>query len=678
MLCVLYVNGFAQSISKSSYPAIERVEYSALPNSDSVVNMVEAGADPSGVLPADSVLESCIRTISNKHKVLYFPAGTYLFTRTIKLRSNVIIRGKHADSTVFIFNLNGRHHAIEVRGVNNSQPSYLQKGIRTGENEITVSEGNLRSGQTIMLVQNDSSWITSSWAKNTIGQFMTVDSLAGNTITLDKKIRHNYFKSLQPRISTPEFVNSVGIENIKMIRRDATSSQTSHVFFQYAKDCWIYGLHFDSANFGHVTFDRSYRNLVTGSFFENAFDFGGGGKAYGVVLQNTSSDNVIENNIFRNLRHSMLLQSGANGNIVSYNYSVQPFWTSTFFPASYSGDLVLHGNYVYANLFEGNVVQNIVIDNSHGMNGPRNVFLRNRAEHAGIYMNSSQVSDSQLFIGNEITASGSHMYNNIPFPKGMYSLAGTGHFEYGNNQNGKLIPEPVESMTSSYYLGHMPEFWLRPGTWPAIGFPNDIGGQTIAAQQRFEIGEKTVPRTIFQPPVKPIELTAFQNEKEEIVIEWSMAETNQLPELFVQRMNRINGEFQDLGTVAQPRKSGSNLYFEFTDRAPEIGENVYRIKQKDAHGTIRYSTHVVVEFKKAASAELFNEMGSNVWWLMNEIESEKPPVLTVYDLSGREMKELSLVEASNQKIDLNGFIPGVYLIKIQLENSSSIEKVRVH
>jgi hypothetical protein len=95
---------------------------------------------------------------------------------------------------------------------------------------------------------------------------------------------------------------------------------------------------------------------------------GGGGKGYGIMVQNTSGDCLIENNIFRHLRHSMILQAGSNGNVFGYNYSIDPYWTEVSLPSNAAGDIVLHGNYVYANLFEGNLGQQIVIDDSHGIN----------------------------------------------------------------------------------------------------------------------------------------------------------------------------------------------------------------------------------------------------------------------------------------------------------------------
>ena len=44
-------------------------------------------------------------------------------------------------------------------------------------------------------------------------------------------------------------VQNVGIESLKIKRIDATSTQTSSVFFNYAINCWVKGVEFENSNF---------------------------------------------------------------------------------------------------------------------------------------------------------------------------------------------------------------------------------------------------------------------------------------------------------------------------------------------------------------------------------------------------------------------------------------------
>jgi hypothetical protein len=127
------------------------------------------------------------------------------------------------------------------------------------------------------------------------------------------------------------------------------------------------------------------------------------------------------------------LQAAANGNVIAYNYSYNPYWKEGWFPANAAGDIVLHGNYPYSNLFEGNIVQNLVIDNSHGINGAGNIFFRNRIENYGVVMNGNS-GDNMYFIANEISGSG--------LLKGLFTLTGNqteiANYIKGNTQAGSV------------------------------------------------------------------------------------------------------------------------------------------------------------------------------------------------------------------------------------------------
>jgi hypothetical protein len=172
----------------------------------------------------------------------------------------------------------------------------------------------------------------------------------------------------------------------------------------------------------------------------------------------------------------MLLQAGANGNVFAYNYSLDPFWSSS--TSNSAGDMVLHGNYVYANLFEQNICQNIVIDDSHGPNGPHNTFFRNRAELFGIFFYASNSPD-QNFIGNEITNT------NFPYSLVNYNLQGTGHFLYGNNDKGTLKPAGTAALAElSYVYTSRPDF-VPVSQWGTMGTPNAVNGNVIPALNRY-------------------------------------------------------------------------------------------------------------------------------------------------------------------------------------------------
>lgn len=323
--------------------------------------------------------------------------------------------------------------------------------------------------------------MSSSWAYESLSQMMQIQSINGHTITFRSPFRFTYEAGQHPLIRKIIPRNNVTIECLKLKRHDATAGQASNIAFERAVNCRINGIESDSANFAHVEVNHSSNIEITNSYFHDAFAYGGNGQGYGVLLQFGTNECKVEANYFDHLRHSMILQAGANGNVLAYNYSTNPHWTETGLPDSSAGDMVLHGNYPFMNLSEGNFVRNIVIDDSHGKNGPLNTFFRNRASGYGIFMNFNPATDSVQFIGNEITNS----------QIGLNFIQGNGHFLWGNNYRGALTNGTAAIPDASLYLptGQKPPCPDGYDPWPVVGRPGGYNTGTIYAQARVLAGK---------------------------------------------------------------------------------------------------------------------------------------------------------------------------------------------
>ncbi len=461
-------------------------------NYDSV-SILNFGGDNTGALANDAALSAAIASLNSSTdlKVILFPAGTYLFNATVNLTENVILKGSGADNTTLRFNFGGvGADLIRATGsMGTDSTAIIGSGIKNSYKIRVSDETKFAIGDYIRIIETDSDLMFSTWAYGTLGQFAQVLAVTNDSLTLSSPLRITYPAARNPYIQKVNFVENVGISCMKIVRSDAatTSGQYRNIRFNYTAHSWISGVHSDSTYFAHVDFLNSYKNTLKQSFLENAYEHGGGGRGYGVVCQSSSSECLIINNIFRLLRHSMLLQSGANGNVLSYNYSREPYWVQGFFPNDVAGDAVLHGNYPFSNLFEHNIVQNIVVDNSHAENGPHNLFFRNQADNSGIFMNAG-AGDSTAFIGNEVTAAPSLFY-------GLYALTGNGNFTYGNNVNGTTQPSGTSSLPdNSYYTTAAPEFMT--GTWPSIGYANTINTGTIPAETSYAASNFTICDTL--------------------------------------------------------------------------------------------------------------------------------------------------------------------------------------
>ncbi len=443
-------------------------------------NVVDYGADTSGFLPADAALADAIAALGGQPGTIYFPPGAYLFTAQVRIgRDSISLSGAGYDATVLRFSLGGRaENLVSIAGSEGADTAMLTRDALRSDTAISISVGAaIRTGDWVTLGMDDQEFMTSSWAYGSLAQTVQVAAIRGETLFISSPLRAGFLRERGASLRRIIPRNNVGIECLKLQRLDATAGQSSNIIFDRAVNCWVAGVESDTANFAHIEINRSSNIEVTGCYIHDAFAYGGGGQGYGILLQFGSGACKAEANYFNHLRHSMVLQAGANGNVLAYNYSAHPFWTEPNLPDSSAGEIVLHGNYPFMNLAEGNIVSNIVIDDSHGRNGPLNTFFRNRAGGYGIFMNFNPATDSVQLIGNEIT-NGSI---------GLYFINGRGHFSWGNNYRGTVIGGPVPIPDSSLYLTRT----LKPlcaANWSVIGSPGGYNTGSVWAKERLAAG----------------------------------------------------------------------------------------------------------------------------------------------------------------------------------------------
>ncbi len=470
-----------------------------IPKNKKHITLNDVGAKPNQPNFDNSViLQNALKSFNGEFGVIELEAGTYYFKKTISIPSNILIKGKGSEKTILDFNLGGNGDLISIQGKTNNTSTNITQEIKKGTFSITVADASaFKMNEYVLVKQSANDLLYSNWAYNHFYQIEKIIQIKGNIITLEHPLRLDFPKSNSPIVQKITPTQNVGIESITIKRNDATSEQTSNIFFNYAVNCWVKGVESINSNYAHILVQSAANITISGNYLHDAFDYGSGGKGYGVVLQFGASDNFVYDNIAQQLRHSFLLQAEANGNVLAYNYSYNPYWTGTWLPSGAAGDIVLHGNYPYANLFEGNIVQNIVIDNSHGINGPNNTFFRNRVENYGIVMNGNS-GDNMHFIANEITGSG--------LLKGMLTLNGNQQ-EIANNVKGSLQSGTVKETSL-----------INKNYQAKIGTPNTYNSWKNEAYLRNNKDVKTIvladKSSVIQQPTTTAEPTKTAVTKE--------------------------------------------------------------------------------------------------------------------------------------------------------------------
>jgi hypothetical protein len=168
----------------------------------------------------------------------------------------------------------------------------------------------------------------------------------------------------------------------------------------------------------------------------------------------------------------MLVQTGANGNVYSYNYSVNPVQgegETNLNKGWIPPDISIHGHYTFMNLFEGNHVSEIGIADYWGPAGPGNTFFRNRVIDEGIFFYDQ--THRQNVVGNETTAITDR------------DKKGKDNLIVANIVGNKHV-SPVPDLPGSLYLNKPPSF-LKGYKWPVYG-PDVSGKNKLPAQVRYE------------------------------------------------------------------------------------------------------------------------------------------------------------------------------------------------
>jgi hypothetical protein len=469
-----------------------------LPIPDTIILLTDLGAVPNDDLPDDAAFQLALDMAQGQNAEIRVSSGEYLLTESIGLHSGIYLVGAHADSTTLKFNLPVADDLVIAGGslTGDTLPvagAYVQDTLL-----ICQADHNVQPGDHFFLNRNADGLVTSDWALHSMGQIITIKGVSGDSLFLDNALRHEYPPGSNPVLIKTNPVENVLISKLHIRRIDSHDQQASNIAFDFVYNAKVHAIISEDCIFSHLSLRHSDHVLVEGSYFHHAHDYGGGGRGYGTEISFATGNSLVVNNVFEHLRHSILLQACANGNVLAYNYSIDPYWDEDFLPSGSAGDLVLHGNYPHRNLFEGNVAQNLVIDDSHGINGHNNAFLRNRLETYGIFMNASPASDSVIFVGNEITDNG--------MLTGMYNLSGSGHIEFANLQYDTWHPDGTDELNvESWFRETAPCYFQQYDVpWPFCGPPHPLDTYKNPAQIRYEAGQMVFD-TCSQVTVNPVE-----------------------------------------------------------------------------------------------------------------------------------------------------------------------------
>jgi hypothetical protein len=482
-------------------------------------------------------------------QVVYVPAGTYRLNGALTIAKSVVLRG--AGPSMTRLKTYAAWHGIQV----GNWPAPLVSVNVTGSpakgaTVVTVASPTnppLTVGDYIVIDQiNDGVEVVNvdepsrDGGRRSLSQITTVVASNGVSVWIDPPLYHAYSSTQNPQVwklnQGVGVTTYAGVEDLYIERVSPTGTEGfSNLKIVACMYCWVRNIESRFAQFRHVDLDRSFRCEVRDSFFNDGMHWGVGGFAYGVVAANRSSNNLIENNIFYHLRHSMVIKEGAAGNVFGYNYSVGAYQGENWLAA----DMNAHGAHSHMNLFEGNIGAKIYADFTHGSSS-YNTFFRNhvvRDTSALAVTNSLRAVDVERnqyyynFVGNVLGRPGQTWTSyedtgtrastgKYVFTWGYASDGGVssvdaqpkatalrhGNYDYATESVRWASALADRVLPGSLYLSDRPAFFGSL-PWPPIGPDASPMAGTIQAKERYEGRAVPGPGT---PPPAPTSLRVVQ------------------------------------------------------------------------------------------------------------------------------------------------------------------------
>lgn len=469
-----------------------------IPDYPDGVNVKDYGAAGDGQTDDTNAIKSAISAATNNTAVL-LPVGTYKITSTVTVGKPVAIRGQgdpnDSANRTSIMCATGSD-CFQIGNASGKNTVSLSADAAQGQNTLEVSNtSSLKVGGYAEIRQNnDPNFFTDgykgheAYGDNSIGQIVKITNISGNTVTTEFPLQFSYLTSQNATITNRDAVVGIGVENL-YLERTVSSGSGSNFLMTDTANSWISRVWSEKTLTAHVLIRRGYQNVIRDSYFHDSFLFSSGGQGYGVRGDYTSH-NLIENNIFNYLRHSMVMQLGSTANVLGYNFSQNTNTTQN--PGWMEDDASLHGFYPQMNLFEGNIALQFNSDNVHGTNGP-NTAYRNRFER-DLNAFTNPISNPSKFplvnidannpnhsiINNEVGSSTTDPVTDPILVDSSSPAILTNNYIY---QTGQLENPTVDSLPASLYRTQKPDFIT--GAWPVFGGDIAPNSNTLPAKERF-------------------------------------------------------------------------------------------------------------------------------------------------------------------------------------------------
>ncbi len=181
----------------------------------------------------------------------------------------------------------------------------------------------------------------------------------------------------------------------------------------------------------------------------------------------------------------------------------------------------------------------------------------------------------------------------------------------------------------------------------------------------------------------PITLNYFNAtwsaEDNDVYLDWATASEINNKEFIVEK-SPDGIDWQPVVNVPGAGNSTTTLYYNAPDKAPYSGTSYYELKQTDFDGHSSICGTAAVNVPQTLLATVYPNPCPGIAVVQYKAGSSGPVNISLFDLAGRQLSTYSFQPGAtgglnNFNLDLTGLAAGIYLIKVETANASTILKV---
>ena len=423
-----------------------------------------------------SQIQNALNACGTNHYVL-LASGTFKIASNVVVPSNCELRGAGANQT--ILSGTGSTNAPVMLGATTVSPpggsplsgqSSITAGAGAGSTSLTLSSvsGMAVGGYLVISETNNSAWVTPTGSEGTCtwcdggwsstgayvrGQIVEIQNIAGNVVTISPGLYSAYTQS-PFAVYFAATAKYAGLRGIQVYANN--TGYTDAISLVRCAYCWVTESETNYTDGNMLEVAWGYRDQIQSNYFSNAFKHGSGVDSDVFIDFKTSASQIV-NNIIERGHNSIMLNWGAAGNVIGYNYTEGGYdaggtgWT-------YDG-ILMHGAHPQFNLIEGNVSPKYNPDNIWGSSS-HNTNYRNW------FYGTTTVCDPLSTSRTTVTCSNPVNSAQVAYAEGINALA------WYDNFVSEVTGSATQQGLLAYGSGTMTH--LAIATWPtSIAFDFD-------------------------------------------------------------------------------------------------------------------------------------------------------------------------------------------------------------